>query len=314
MILGIDFRAIYSSLSDQKAGNQKRIPVSSCLEVFFGYNREGNLRLSFMSKNAPPIIKSTTILCVVQGRENKDTYWTSFDLLNENLKEAYFSFCENMIESVIGVMDEHSGLNMLRRRFVTWKTLFHKASERDIPKEKIMGLFGELTVLKDIVAPKYGINEAIKAWGGPDSHSKDFTLKHTWYEIKTIGANSNSIHISSLTQLSSELVGHLGIVRVETVSSEYNAKNSTVFDLINGILLMVTDDNAEELFIRKIQNMEMDVFNIDMKYRFIVKSVKLYKVDGGFPRITEETVPYPEISDVNYIINVPSISRFVEQE
>ena len=83
----IDFHEIYRSLSDQMIGNQKKIPVDSCIEVFFGFSFDGNLRLSFLSKNPPPIIESTTILHVVQGRENKNTYWTSFDLLNSELKE-----------------------------------------------------------------------------------------------------------------------------------------------------------------------------------------------------------------------------------
>ena len=102
----IDFREMYKDLSDQMSGNQRKIHVDSCLEVFFGFSFDGNLRLSFMSKKSPPAIESTTILHVVQGRENKDTYWTSFDLLNADLKEAYFSFCENLIESVMGVRDE----------------------------------------------------------------------------------------------------------------------------------------------------------------------------------------------------------------
>lgn len=120
----IDFRALCESLSNQLTGNQKKIPIDSCLEVFFGFSFEGNLRLSFMSKKAPPAIESTTILHVVQGRENEDTYWTSFDLLNTDFKEAYFSFCENLIDSIIGIRDEPDGLNMLKRRFITWKKLF----------------------------------------------------------------------------------------------------------------------------------------------------------------------------------------------
>lgn len=109
-----DFHEIYKGLSDQSVGHQKKIPVSSCLDVYFGYSFDGNLRLSFMSKNVPPKIESTKILHVVQGRENKDTYWTSFDLLDADLREAYFSFCENMIDSVSGMTDERKALDLLK--------------------------------------------------------------------------------------------------------------------------------------------------------------------------------------------------------
>lgn len=309
----IDFREIYKNISYQMTGNQKKISVDSCLEVFFGYGFDGSLRLSFMSKMAPPTIESTSILRVVQGCEDKGTYWTSFDLHNNNLKEAYFSFCENMIESIIGVRNESEGLNLLKRRFITWKKLFQKTSAKDISKETLMGAFGELMVLKEIIAPKYGVESAIQAWGGSDMQSKDFTLNDTWYEVKSIGANADSIHISSLAQLSSDRVGHLVVIRTESVSSEFNGKCSAVIDIIKEILLAVSNENIENLFIRKIQGLGIDVLGKDITDKFVVKSVKSYRVEEGFPRITEKNVPHFEIIDVNYIISAAAINRFAEE-
>ena len=266
-----------------------------------------------MSKTIPPTIESTTVLRVVQGRENKNVYWTSFDLLNEDMKEAYFSFCENLIDSIIGVRLESKALDLLKRRFITWKKLFQKATGKDISREKVMGAFGELMVLKDIIAPLYGIKTAIQAWGGPDMLSKDFTLNDTWYEVKTISATADSIHVSSLTQLSSNNVGHLVVVRVETVSPEFNASCSAIIDIVKEILLKITDESTEDIFIKKIQGIGIDVHGKEVKYRFDIKSVKTYKVEEGFPRITLENVPYPEITDVNYLISEASIGKFAEE-
>ena len=61
----INFYEIYDSLSQQTLGSQKKLPLNSVLEVFFGYNFDGNLRLSFLSKTSPPAIESTKILHVV---------------------------------------------------------------------------------------------------------------------------------------------------------------------------------------------------------------------------------------------------------
>ncbi len=309
----IDFRDIYKNLSNQMKGNQRKITVDSCIEVFFGYSIEGKLRLSFMSKTTHPAIESTTILRVVQGRENKDTYWTSFDLLNEDMKEAYFSFCENLIDSIIGIRGESEALNLLIRRFISWKKLFQKVSGNDISREKVMGAFGELIALKDIVGPQYGINTAIKAWGGPDMQSKDFTLNDTWYEVKTISSTADSIHVSSLSQLSSNNVGHLIVIHVESVSPEFNTKSSAIIDIIKGILLKISDENIENLFIKKIQGIGIDVFGKEITYRFDIKSIKSYRVEEGFPRLTLDNVPYSEITDVNYFISEAAIGRFTEE-
>lgn len=309
----IDFREIYENLSDQMAGNQKKIAIDSCIEVFFGYNFDGNLRLSFLSKTDPPTIEPTSILNVVQGRENKNTYWTSFDLLNIDLKEAYFSFCENLIDSIIGIQNETAALGMLKRRFITWKKLFQKTSGRDVSKEKLMGIFGELLVLKDIVGPKYGINAAILAWGGPDSQSKDFTVSDTWYEVKTIGANSDSIRISSLTQLASTIPGHLLVVRAEAVSPEYSGNCFSTIDIIKQILLLVSDEAVENTLISKIQSTGIDVFGKETSIKFDVKSVTSYSVSDGFPRITDTNVLYSEITEVQYTISRAAITRFAEE-
>lgn len=310
----IDFRQIYDDLTNQAFGNQKKININSCLNVFFGYNFDGNLRLSFMSETTPPAIKSTKILNVVQGRENTNIYWTSFDLLNADLKDAYLSFCENMIESVVDIKDEQTALSLLKKRFATWRALFKKSEGHDLPKEEILGLFGELTVLKEIIAEKYGINTAVKSWGGPDMHSKDFTLDTTWYEVKTVGANADKVIISSLVQLSSEYPGHLVIVKAESVSPEFTGSNSSLIEIINDIIVMISDDDTEALFTRKIKNLGIDIMQNNISDKFDVKSIKSYKIDGDFPRITEKNVNYSEITDVTYAISIAAISRFEEND
>lgn len=309
----IDFRKIYEQLSVQTNGNQKKIAVESSLEVFFGYSFGGNLRLSFLSTAVPPSVESTSIIKVVQGEENAEAYWTSFDLLNLDLKDAYLSFCENMIDSIVGIGDQLQALVILKRRFITWKKLFQRASETAISKEKLMGLFGELVVLKDIISPRYGINTAIQAWGGPESQSKDFTVDNTWFEVKTVGANADGIHISSLAQLSSDIPGTLVVIRAESVSSEFNEHSFSLMDLIKDILLLVSDETVENVLINKIQSIGIDVFGEEIAIRFLVKSITQYTVSDDFPRITEKNVPFSEITDVQYTISKASISRFAKE-
>lgn len=309
----IDFYEIYDKLSKQTTGNQKKIPIDSCLEIFFGYSLDGNLRLSFMSVNTPPTIESTNIMHIVQGRENNNTYWTSFDLLDIDVKDTFFAFCENIINSVTGIKDEYVALNLLKRRYATWKTLFQKANSKEISREKLLGIYGELIVLKNIVEPQYGINAAVQSWGGPDMQSKDFTIGGTWYEVKTIGANTDNIHISSLTQLSSEYTGHLVVVRAEAVSPEFKGEHSAIIDVVKNILLKITDENIETLFARKVQDVGIDLFSNILMEKFDVKSITSYLVDGKFPRITEKDIQFPEILGASYTISAAAINRFAEE-
>lgn len=308
----IDFQQIFNVVGNLKKGNQKKIPINSPLEVFFGYNFDGNLRLSFMSKSIPPQIQSTKILHVFQGRESNSTYWTSFDLMNDDLKDAYFSFCENMIDSVTDVNDENTALSILKRRFITWKTLFRNGNGTEISRERLLGLFGELKTITDVIGPKYGIDKAILAWGGPDMQSKDFTIENTWYETKTIGANSDRIHISSITQLASELAGHLVVVRAEEVSAEFSGQSFSIIDLVKGILLKITNEDIENIFVEKIQSLGIDIYGNEMANRFNLRALDVYTVSDGFPRITDDSINYPEIIELSYSISVAGIERFKE--
>ena len=77
--------------------------------------------------------------------------------------------------------------------------------------------------------------------------------------------------------------------------------------------MTVSDESVENLFIGKIQGLGIDVFGKEITDRFDIKSIKTYKVSEGFPRITENNVPYPEITGVNYTISAAAINRFAEE-
>lgn len=309
-----EYRIDYTVLRDQKNGEQKKIDIESALEVFFGYNHDGLLRLSFLSKNNPISLESTKIIKVVQGKEDRSSYWTSFDLLDDGLKEAYVSFCENMIDSVIGVREEQDALKQLQRRFRTWKHLFQKNTSKDLSQERLMGLYGELVTLRSVVAPRVGIDVAVQSWGGPYKQSKDFSLSNSWFEVKTIGTSAESVKISSLTQLSSEVDGHLVVIRVETMSEEYRGRDSSVIDVIRSILNMISDERTERLLIEKVYASGIDLYGQESKARFDIKSVGLYLVNDEFPRITDQMIKAPEITNVGYTISIAGIARFAEEQ
>ncbi len=125
-------------------GNQIKLSVDTCLEVFFGFSFDGNTRLTFKSKAVPPTMESTSFLQVVQGSENQDTYWTSFDLLNDDLRTTYYHFCGNLLQSVLGVnRNEAEAFDYIKRTFSSWRKKFQKASESAVSREKTIGIVKE---------------------------------------------------------------------------------------------------------------------------------------------------------------------------
>ena len=88
-----EFEDLFEQFSSQLTGKQKKLNIPSVLPVYYGLSLDGYRRLAFLSESRPPKINSTKILRVTQGKENDGAYWTCFDLLSEDAKNVYYSFC-----------------------------------------------------------------------------------------------------------------------------------------------------------------------------------------------------------------------------
>jgi len=308
----IDFEKMFESLADELSGNQKRLSVQSALGVYYGLSKEGNLRLAFLSVAPAPRLESTKLLKVTQGAESETVYWTCFDLLQHDAQKVFFTFCENLIEAVTGIADEQKALQRLKKRYITWKTMFKRDSGNKVSPEVLQGLYGELYFLKNFMLERYGTSTAIQAWSGPDARSKDYAVGTEWYEIKTIGANSAHVRISSLAQLSSEHDGHLVVIRTERMSDQFDNGESCVHDLFKYILTALNDETLESIFLSKLSAYGYDISDESYTAKFDVKSMTRYKVSKDFPRITEKDIQRPEICDVGYSLILNALKPYME--
>ncbi|MBQ8784513.1 MAG: PD-(D/E)XK motif protein [Alphaproteobacteria bacterium] len=306
-----DLEQLYQILTSEIKGTQKKISVESCINVYLGMSSDGFIGISFMSSIPAPKLNSTKLIRIIQGKESDNTYWTSFDLLQDDIKTVFFTFCQDIIKSISNIYDEQIALNTIKKRYVTWKSLFIKANSYQTPREVVQGLYGELYFLKNYMLKKHDIRTSISSWSGPDSTNKDFSLKDKWYEIKTIGSNSQLIHISSLAQLSSSIDGRLVIIKIEDMSDEFKNDDSNISNILTYIISNITDEDLEEQFLNKIASFCLQDECINKN--FDVKSMDLYIVDDKFPRLTEQNITYKEISDVKYSILINTLEKYKEQ-
>lgn len=314
----IDFKSIYTELITENGAKQKKLSVSAPIGVYYGISEEGYFRLSFRSSAKSQPMESTKLLRVTQGYEGSSIYWTCFDLLNLDAQKVFFTFCENLIESITETTTEYDALKQLKNRYNTWRSMFRKDMIQKIPMEILQGLFGELYFLNSFMIPKYDIATAVSSWGGPEFLSKDFSVGTTWYEIKTIGANAQTVKISSLAQLSADVDGHLVAIRAEAMSDEFTNGESSVEELLQIVLGKIQDSTTKNIFLDKIsafcENHKIDLTDDCLTKKFLVKEIKQYLVDKSFPRITEKTVPFVEITAVEYSLSIAAIHRFLEEE
>lgn len=308
----IDFESMYGSLTNELSGNQKKLNIHSVIGVYYGLSKDGNYRIAFLSSSVAPKIESTKMLRVTQGEEAANTYWTCFDLLQHDAKKVFFTFCANLIDAVTDIYDEQKALYALKKRYITWKTMFRRDSANKLSREVLQGLFGELYFMKKYMLDRFGAAVAVQAWSGPDFKSKDYAVDTEWFEVKTVGANTTTVHISSLAQLSSDHDGHLIVVKAEAMSDQFSNGESSIEELFKYIFAQINDETAEGIFLSKLSAFGFDSSDESFMSKFDVKSMTSYKVNGDFPRLTEKDIARPEICDVSYSLIINSLKDYKE--
>lgn len=301
-----------SDLLNQITEIQKKLDIDSPLSVYFGYSQEGRIRLSFLSTKMPFKLESTRNIVVSQHRESTGGYWTHFDLVEKEQKKVFLSFSQSILDSVLYCTTEEQAFASLKKRYVTWKALFKNEPNSHLSQDVIQGVFGELYFLNEFMIPQYGVDRSIQSWAGADGKSKDFSIDDQWFEIKTIGANSNQIHISSLTQLDALTSGSLVVIKVEGMSEESSGDSVSILELFDAIRAAITDEAIENIFFSKLAITGVSTSEDAMRMKFVVKDIHKYLVDEKFPKLTDKTKPFTEICEAEYSLSLNSLAKYME--
>ncbi len=292
----------------------KKIDCNNKIKVFYGLSKEGKKRIAFLSTITPEKIESTKMISVSYYKDKENLNWLSFDLENNNFSNLFYIFCSDIVNSVNGLNDEKKELENLKRRFYNWKKMFQNVSIKELTEEKEQGIYGELYFLYKYMIPKYGIEKSILSWAGPYKYNKDFSIDNTWYEIKTSSVNTNTIDISSINQLESNVDGFLGVVKVEKMSTEYKGEMSTILKLIQLIMNEIVSIKIQEDFLNKLSEYGLGPENNYGSRNFVTKKVIIYDVSDDFPRLTKNNIKFIEIENVKYSINLSGIDKFKLEE
>lgn len=85
------------------------IPINfkGAVRAYYGINKDGFYRISFLSSKSPDIKGTTKNITIVQGNSSENNYWTCFDLKNDSLLSVFCTFGEDLISCVLEEKDEY---------------------------------------------------------------------------------------------------------------------------------------------------------------------------------------------------------------
>jgi len=279
-----------------------RVDAKHPLELLIGLNDSGQKTIRLIGNYKKTRIKGTKSI-EVNHYLLENHLVLSFSLCDENYLDLFYLFCNDLIDSSRNSSLE-DGYVYLTNRFEKWRG-FSNSTRKFLNEKEIKGLIGELLFIRDNLADKYGLTQAISAWTGPEPTKKDFYFENEWYEIKT--ASNGIVTISSLEQLESNQDGYLIVYSLEKASPEsidINL-NSLVSELLNNCqLIQVRAD-----FLGKLIYLGYDASDYYDSFVYQVRTKDIYIVDTTFPRLTRENLP-KEISNVKYELIVNMIESY----
>ena len=309
-----DFRVLFEESKIKQSTNLWKLDVELPLSVYYGMTENGHCRIAFMSNVKQPKMVGTKLIEIYQVTEGTDVYWTYIDLVDSEASQVFCIFCSALVECVSKCDNTKIALMTLQREYQTWKLLF-RSERKQLTREQIQGLFGELYFLHVYLKDMIGIEKAVSSWSGPEATSKDFSFDKTWVEVKTVGALAESVKISSLAQLSAKEEGKLVLIRVEKMADEFSNGLSSVSELFSEILKDINGDEVlEKEFLMKMGIFNLDISDSCFKMKFSFKAINYYKVDDVFPRLTEEDITRPEITGVRYLLNIAMLDKYKVEE
>lgn len=306
------FTDLFKQIENNLINEQRRVRVDSSLKVYYGITIDKLFRISFISSKKPFELESTKEIKVTQGKESDNVYWTCFDLLDDDGKAVFFIFCDSLVDSISNAKDDFEALNALRERYYSWRLLLKNKGKMSY--EIYQGLYGELYFLKKKLSKQVGIEKAVFSWVGPEGYSKDYSIGDTWFEIKTIGTSSNIVKINSISQLESDVKGHLVTIIVEKMSEQYEGNLCSVSLLYRSILDEINSHEVRENFVNKVLKYGfIDDDAMLNNQKFEVKKINYYSVDKKFPKLTRDIIKTSAISQVKYDLIISAIEEYMEE-
>lgn len=283
-----------------------RVGQNRDINLYIGKDENGQFAFEFRGQFSPIRLYGSDVISVSQTKE-KDFLSIRFSLENSSLLEYFCTFCQDLVDSTLAIKDDNTTYKILHSRFLSWKKLF-KPNNGNLTEFEIMGLIGELLFFQNFMMPQYGIQKSLDSWMGPEKTHKDFSTDDVWYEIKAINSGKESVRISSLEQLDSDIDGYLVLYSLERMSPSFTGIKLN--GLVDNILSKITSHIQKEMFISKLELYGFDFSPEYDNYVYMLINTVHYLVSDKFPRLVRTKIPV-SINKIQYEIILAEIEEHI---
>ena len=287
------------------------------LDLFRGRDHQGNYIFSFTGRFPQPDaleLPRLAILDLALTHRPDGLSELTIRLLDRSQFDIFRALCADLLAATehLPRRDDGAGIQIILTRLRRWRELLRARHDRRLSDAEVIGLFGELLLLRDTFLVHLQPGNAVAAWRGPYMEEQDFSLREWLIEVKTQVASADStIQISSENQLDSRsgriLLCHQTVAHDSADDPVARTLNSLVAEITGR--LSATSPAACDRFLatlcefgyRELQDYDRDAWTPHDR--------SFYLVADGFPKITRGDLRQG-VEGVRYGIRLDSCEPF----
>jgi hypothetical protein len=234
------------------------------------------------------------------------------------LREAAFAsifpvLCENVASVAVAEPDPSRSLRAWIGRLLAWQDFMARHGPDGLTDEAALGLLGELIVLQQELAPRIGLDGAIRSWAGPRGEPNDFELPGGFLEVKTTAQQvTHSLHVSSVDQLDDKR-GRILLVHQRMHLNPAGDSLSGAVDALRRRTVLEAPASLRTLDQLLLQAGYLDAHAALYRSRFSRERMTLFAVDASFPRIMRADLR-AGVRNCAYEIDLASCSPITEPD
>ena len=288
----------------------QRVNSTHLLDLYVGIDDTARWTLLLISEHPPLKVASSRMILVKSGRRPDKKWSLSFSLVDDNYKDMFVLFCEDIVSSSSCIKNKEKATRFVGKRYKEWREMLANARGNLLSPSEIKGLLGEMYFLKDFLCAKYGAEKAALSWTGPKRLPQDYIIEDTWFEVKTVSSSRTEVGISSIEQLDCTKTGELVVVRADKTSVT-NTDAANLNMLYKELLSMLPNDDSREQFSTMLLRFgyyprpEYE----DEEYTFEVKATARYAVSADFPCLRRANLP-ESVTEAKYSLSLTTIDSF----
>lgn len=225
-------------------------------------------------------------------------------LLEKSLSEEFLDFYNYVCQKLDLTTNNEEILLSLKGIFRK-REKFYK-SINSVSKQIAMGIFGELTFLKEQLSNSDDYKTIVSGWRRPDRSTHDFDYDEIGYEIKAAGLSSESVKIANENQLDKLNHETLFLVCYLVECFPSTTKNS-IKELFGEISQIIESPILETEILEKI-DIDLEDFKFDMTAQYKIVN----EIGPEFPKITSQNLN-ENLSNVKYSVSLSYIEEHGEK-